>query len=220
MWRRTKASSTTWELCPSKGCSFRRSSSARKRSRRSADAEPGHAEAQLSQPAGSWRVVTLAKVLEWIFEIRGVSGFSHLVPVLFHHLSSLLSSSSASSASSGASFDGEYTKQLLLRALRLSLEQDEVVGDEAALSALAQYFDIQIVVAVLRSQSSSPATHTHALQLLAKLARIVPERVLHTIMPVFAFMGSSAVKRDDAYTYSVIEATRRSSKSAWTPRVS
>ncbi|KNC55060.1 uncharacterized protein AMSG_10656 [Thecamonas trahens ATCC 50062] len=184
-------------------------SSARKRSRRSADAEPGHAEAQLSQPAGSWRVVTLAKVLEWIFEIRGVSGFSHLVPVLFHHLSSLLSSSSASSASSGASFDGEYTKQLLLRALRLSLEQDEVVGDEAALSALAQYFDIQIVVAVLRSQSSSPATHTHALQLLAKLARIVPERVLHTIMPVFAFMGSSAVKRDDAYTYSVIEATLR-----------
>ena len=196
----------------------------------------------------------LPKVLEWMFELAGVVGYTQLVPVLFHSLSSVssrtLSRSRSGSASgdadekrmsnedamslsaekgsddeenesddeedvmgrgAGAGFDIEYTKQLLLRALRLSLEGPESMGpsSEEDLLALAQYFDVQIVVGLIRSHDSSPATHTHALQLLAVLARLIPDRVLHTIMPVFAFMGSSALKRDDAYTYSVIEATLR-----------
>jgi U3 small nucleolar RNA-associated protein 10 len=44
-----------------------------------------------------------------------------------------------------------------------------------------------------------------ALLLVAGLAVIAPELVLHSIMPIFTFMASSVLKKDDDYSALVID---------------
>lgn len=42
---------------------------------------------------------------------------------------------------------------------------------------------------------------------MAGLSSIVPELVLHSVMPIFTFMGSTVLKKDDDYSVSVIDQT-------------
>jgi U3 small nucleolar RNA-associated protein 10 len=42
----------------------------------------------------------------------------------------------------------------------------------------------------------------------AELARLIPDAVLHNIMPIFTFRGASDFQRDDAYSFSVVEKVR------------
>ena len=46
-----------------------------------------------------------------------------------------------------------------------------------------------------------------ALLLVAGLSVIAPELVLHSVMPIFTFMGSSVLRKDDDYSVSVIDQT-------------
>lgn len=43
---------------------------------------------------------------------------------------------------------------------------------------------------------------------MATLARLSPESVLHNIMPVFTFMGSTVFHRDDTYSFTVVQKVR------------
>ena len=45
----------------------------------------------------------------------------------------------------------------------------------------------------------------NALLLVAGLANIVPELVLHSVMPIFTFMGSSVLRKGDEYSAHVID---------------
>lgn len=45
--------------------------------------------------------------------------------------------------------------------------------------------------------TENPQVQTTALLLLASLASIAPDRILHTIMPIFTFMGTGILSRDD-----------------------
>jgi hypothetical protein len=53
--------------------------------------------------------------------------------------------------------------------------------------------------------SDSPQVQNTAILLVAGLAAIAPELVLHSIMPIFTFMGSSVLKKDDEYSALVID---------------
>jgi U3 small nucleolar RNA-associated protein 10 len=53
--------------------------------------------------------------------------------------------------------------------------------------------------------SGNPQTSNQALLLMAKLARLAPESVLHNVMPVFTFMGSNVFHRDDTYSFKVVQ---------------
>lgn len=64
-------------------------------------------------------------------------------------------------------------------------------------------FEITLVVQCIRN-TQNPQTHHHALQLLSHTAAMIPELVLHNMMDIFTFVGSSVVRRDDAYTYQII----------------
>lgn len=46
-----------------------------------------------------------------------------------------------------------------------------------------------------------------ALLLVAGLSVIAPELVLHSVMPIFTFMGSNVLRKDDEYSVSVIDQT-------------
>eukprot|EP01135_Chromosphaera_perkinsii_P001742 Nk52_evm11s210 gene=Nk52_evmTU11s210 len=93
----------------------------------------------------------------------------------------------------------EYVKQLCLSAILSVLQNAEDHVKEAGVN-------VEIVVQCVRI-SENPQTHNNALSLLGEIAKSFPQRVLHNIMPIFTFMGASAVRQDDNYTFSVIEKT-------------
>lgn len=66
------------------------------------------------------------------------------------------------------------------------------------------HIGIEVVIKVIRA-SGNPRTAQRALLVAGELARLVPEAVLHNIMPIFTFMGSSDLQRDDAYSFGVVE---------------
>ncbi|EEH48719.1 snoRNA-binding rRNA-processing protein UTP10 [Paracoccidioides brasiliensis Pb18] len=55
--------------------------------------------------------------------------------------------------------------------------------------------------------SQSPQVQNSALLLVAGLATIAPELILHSVMPIFTFMGSNVLKKDDQYSALVIDQT-------------
>ncbi|EON97804.1 putative u3 small nucleolar rna-associated protein 10 protein [Phaeoacremonium minimum UCRPA7] len=56
-------------------------------------------------------------------------------------------------------------------------------------------------------KSSSPAVQNSALLLVASLAKTAPDVVLHSVMPIFTFMGSSVLRQGDDYSAHVINQT-------------
>ena len=56
--------------------------------------------------------------------------------------------------------------------------------------------------------AENPQTFHQALLLMASLARLAPDSVLHNVMPVFTFMGSNVFHRDDAYSFKVVQQVR------------
>ncbi|KAI0128707.1 BP28CT domain-containing protein [Xylariales sp. AK1849] len=56
-------------------------------------------------------------------------------------------------------------------------------------------------------KSSSPAVQNTALLLVASLASVAPDLVLHSVMPIFTFMGSSVLRQSDDYSAHVINQT-------------
>ncbi|KAF3490614.1 U3 small nucleolar RNA-associated protein 10 [Arthroderma uncinatum] len=55
--------------------------------------------------------------------------------------------------------------------------------------------------------SESPQVQNTALLLVAALATVAPEIVLHSVMPIFTFMGSNVLRKDDEYSALVIDQT-------------
>lgn len=92
----------------------------------------------------------------------------------------------------------EYTKQLVLGDI---LNCCELMNPAASIRE--SDFKIELVVQCIRG-TQNPQTHHHALQLLTKLAAMIPDSVLHNIMDIFTFVGHSAIRRDDAYIYQLI----------------
>ncbi|SNX84833.1 related to UTP10 - nucleolar protein, component of the small subunit processome [Melanopsichium pennsylvanicum] len=75
----------------------------------------------------------------------------------------------------------------------------------ASISAdVAQVLRADTIVSVIKS-SNNPQTFQHALLLLSKIANIAPEAVLHNVMPIFTFVGSTVLQRDDSFSFSIVE---------------
>jgi len=56
-------------------------------------------------------------------------------------------------------------------------------------------------------KTASPQVQNAALLLIASLADTAPELVLHSVMPIFTFMGSSVLRQNDEYSAHVIKQT-------------
>ncbi|KAF7297329.1 U3 small nucleolar RNA-associated protein 10 [Mycena indigotica] len=65
---------------------------------------------------------------------------------------------------------------------------------------------LDILVELIRV-ADNPQTFNQALLLMATLARLAPDSVLHNVMPVFTFMGSNVFHRDDSYSFKVVQKT-------------
>ncbi|KAF2230999.1 hypothetical protein EV356DRAFT_579615 [Viridothelium virens] len=63
-----------------------------------------------------------------------------------------------------------------------------------------------LLVDCLRT-TSNPQVHNAALLLISSLAVWVPDRVLHSVMPIFTFMGSTLMRQSDEYSAHVVDTT-------------
>lgn len=92
----------------------------------------------------------------------------------------------------------EYVKQLVLASLLHCAQQLR-----EKLNKIEGGLKVDLVVNCIRG-SVNPQTHHHALQLICQLAPFAPEVVLQNITDIFTFMGSTVVRRDDAYSFQII----------------
>ena len=97
----------------------------------------------------------------------------------------------------------EYVKQLTLSCILHCCQLISPDGKAKRDLVPDKVFDINSVVQCIRG-TQNPQTHHHALQLLIHTAAMIPELVLHNMIDIFTFVGSSIVRRDDAYTYQII----------------
>ncbi|KAI0670242.1 hypothetical protein C8Q78DRAFT_1138718 [Trametes maxima] len=65
---------------------------------------------------------------------------------------------------------------------------------------------VDTLVEILRT-SENPQSFHQASLLMASLARIASDAVLHNVMPIFTFMGSNVFHRDDTYSFRVVQKT-------------
>lgn len=56
-------------------------------------------------------------------------------------------------------------------------------------------------------KTALPQVQNSALLLIAALADVAPELVLHSVMPIFTFMGSSVLRQNDDYSFHVVSKT-------------
>ena len=64
-----------------------------------------------------------------------------------------------------------------------------------------------VLVECIRN-SSNPQVQQQALLLVSILASIVPELIIHNVMPIFTFMNSSIMKRTDDYSAHIVKQVR------------
>ncbi|KAG8879331.1 snoRNA-binding rRNA-processing protein utp10 [Tulasnella sp. 331] len=63
---------------------------------------------------------------------------------------------------------------------------------------------VDVLVNLVRLSQTPQMSH-QALLVISNAAKVVPEAVIHHIMPIFTFMGSSVFHRDDSYSFRVVQ---------------
>ncbi|RZC33246.1 HEAT repeat-containing protein 1 -like [Asbolus verrucosus] len=127
--------------------------------------------------------------LEFIQEKKKIRNVESLLPVLFDILKKCLDFDEQAAV--------EYPKQLILSSILY-------LGLKSQPDAMAEsVFNIELIVQCIRA-SQNPQTHYCALLVLAFSAELVPSQVLHHIMAIFTFMGSSVLRHEDAYSFQII----------------
>ncbi|KAG0642155.1 armadillo-type protein [Tuber brumale] len=103
----------------------------------------------------------------------------------------------------GSHFSGmAYLNQVLLDCMSSIVTNIQRSGD----SDIDDSVRPDVLVECIRA-AAAPQVQNRAILLLANLADVVPERVQHSVMPIFTFMGANTLRRDDEYSAFVIEQT-------------
>lgn len=133
------------------------------------------------------KLVSWKRGITWLEFLQNKKDFidPHLmIPALFSVLQKCLQFEDQSNV--------EYVKQLSLACiyhLSVIIAPDGKVPHNLISE---KNFKIEPVVQCIRG-TQNPQTHHHALQLLSHSARMLPDQVLHNMMDIFTFMGSSVV---------------------------
>ncbi len=95
----------------------------------------------------------------------------------------------------------DYIQQTLLLALTHMARK---IKDTSAV--VAEALSVETVIRLIRN-STNPRTSQQALLFVGSLAHLTPDAVLHNVMPIFTYIGSSDFQRDDSHSFSVVERT-------------
>ncbi|RVD87398.1 uncharacterized protein DFL_001634 [Arthrobotrys flagrans] len=124
--------------------------------------------------------------------------FPDLLPLMFTVLGKALEYAEA------APMGGDYMIQVLLSCLTAIVTGYKHQHPGQVLDTNSVRADL--IVNCIRS-TSSPQLQNSALLLIAALADTAPDVVLHSVMPIFTFMGANVLRQDDEYSAHVIEQT-------------
>ncbi|KAG9044794.1 snoRNA-binding rRNA-processing protein utp10 [Tulasnella sp. UAMH 9824] len=94
----------------------------------------------------------------------------------------------------------EYILQMILTAL------DKAVGTGVAGPIPPGVMRIDVLIDLIRA-SGNPQLFQQALLIISNIARIDPESVIQSVMPIFTFMGSNVFHRDDSFSFRVVQKT-------------
>ncbi|KAJ3294797.1 HEAT repeat-containing protein 1 [Rhizoclosmatium sp. JEL0117] len=139
----------------------------------------------------------LITVLELLDSTSNITSKENLVGPLFELLGFVLPLES-----SKIPVSLEYLKQLLITAKLNIIRSLKQVGSTVDESIIR----VDLIVSCIRV-SDNPQTHNEALLLLAELAEVYPNTVLVNVVPIFTFMGANVLRRDDDYSFHVIQQT-------------
>lgn len=134
-------------------------------------------------------------LMELLENKKRLENTSVMIPSLFDLLNCCLAAEEQSSV--------EYTKQLTLSALLHCCQKATEDGCNLQTALPKATFRVDQIVQCLRA-SQNPQTHHNALLLLCHCAGLFPQQVLHNIVDIFTFMGSSVVRHDDAFSFHII----------------
>ncbi|KAH8376697.1 hypothetical protein KR093_000916 [Drosophila rubida] len=149
--------------------------------------------AKLDLTSESWKQgLTLLELLEHKKQLLGAE---LLIPTLFELLQQCLSVEEHSAA--------EYPKQLILSSLLHCCDVSQAAGVQLAKVLPESCFRIEQVVQCLRN-TQNPQTQQQALLFLTRCASLYPQQVLHKIVEIFTFVGSTVARHDDAFSLHII----------------
>ncbi|KAI0369251.1 hypothetical protein BV20DRAFT_968110 [Pilatotrama ljubarskyi] len=162
-----------------------------------AAAQPAPKRARVEKSATTAQIeeisilVTLAEVLSSV----KISGSLELISVLLETLHKVAQAVAPDTA------DRRFVEQLIMSAVENVVEQfpPTMVIPPGSIR-------VDTLVEILRT-SENPQSFHQASLLMANLARIAPDAVLHNVMPIFTFMGSNVFHRDDTYSFRVVQKT-------------
>ncbi|KAL4062956.1 hypothetical protein V8B97DRAFT_2026593 [Scleroderma yunnanense] len=154
---------------------------------------PTGKRAKLDNPPQStsdkrWPLTILAEVLG----TTDIPGSIDLISRLLETLNKVVRSEGLGQS------DTSYVCQMLMAAIEKSASQ--------ITEPLSRPIRLEVLVELIRVTDNSQ-TFNEALLLMANLARLTPDSVLHNIMPIFTFMGSNVFHRDDSYSFKVVQNT-------------
>lgn len=141
------------------------------------------------------RLPELIALLESV-DIADVSASHPLLLNLFEILASLVDLPSAP-GQTDVSYPGQLVLTALSRVVDKVTPESGITGDSIRMTPVLDF---------MRS-SVNPQTYHQSLLLLAQLGPLVPDQLVHNVMPIFTFMGANVLQRDDAYSLRVVDQT-------------
>ncbi|KAJ3215399.1 HEAT repeat-containing protein 1 [Dinochytrium kinnereticum] len=139
----------------------------------------------------------LSTILEMIESSKKLPASGEMLSILFDIIGDVLAVQVET-----VPFPVEYIKQSVVSVCLSVVKQLE----DAKISVREDSIRVDLVVQCIRA-SDNPQTHNASLLLMASLAKLFPESVLLNIIPVFTFMGANVMRRDDNYSFFVIQQT-------------
>ncbi|EDV59140.1 HEAT repeat-containing protein 1 homolog [Drosophila erecta] len=148
---------------------------------------------ELDLTSSSWKQgMTLLELLE---RKKQLAAAELLIPPLFVLLQACLTLEEHNAA--------EYPKQLILSSLLHCCQTAQSAGVQLVKAMPESSFRIDLVVQCLRN-TRNPQTQQHALLFLTHCAGMYPQQVLHKIVEIFTFVGSTVARHDDAFSLHII----------------
>ncbi|RCI11238.1 hypothetical protein L249_7247 [Ophiocordyceps polyrhachis-furcata BCC 54312] len=141
----------------------------------------------------------LRKVTMVLQLVESSDPLSH--PHLLHGLFSALSELHHFKTVVGAELG--YLQNLILRSL-LAMMPAYRSNKQLKIDSSGGYGDLLVNCI---QKSTSPVVQNAALLLIADLATTAPDLVLHSVMPIFTFMGTSVLRQNDDYSAHVVSQT-------------
>ena len=68
-----------------------------------------------------------------------------------------------------------------------------------------------VLIGCIRT-TENPQVQQAALLLVASIAKVAPKLILHSVMPIFTFMGTGLMRNNDDYSAHVLKKARRISQ--------